>query len=84
MKKENFVEKTISQIPEIKSLRWLANQFPYIENPKDDTDRLSNAIHVYCTAGANKIEELAKTNFSLKIENCALLGEIEEGNNDNE
>lgn len=48
------------EIPEVKSLRWLANMFPYIENPEDNTDRMTNAIHIYCTAGADKIEELAK------------------------
>ena len=48
------------EIPEVKSLRWLANMFPYIENPEDDTDRMTNAIHIYCTAGADKIEELQK------------------------
>lgn len=48
------------EIPEVKSLRWLANMFPYIENPEDDTDRMTNAIHIYCTAGADKIEELLK------------------------
>ena len=46
------------ELSEVKSLRWLANMFPYTENPKDDTDKISNAIHVYCTAGADKIEEL--------------------------
>lgn len=48
------------EIPEVKSLRWLANMFPYTENPEDDTDRMTNAIHIYCTAGADKIEELQK------------------------
>ena len=48
------------EIPEVKSLRWLANMFPYIENPEDDTDRMTNAIHIYCIAGADKIEELQK------------------------
>lgn len=46
------------EIPEVKSLRWLANMFPYTENAKDETDKMSNAIHIYCTAGADKIEEL--------------------------
>ena len=49
------------EIQEVKSLRWLANMFPYIENPEDDTDRMTNAIHIYCSAGADKIEELQKT-----------------------
>lgn len=44
--------------PEVKSLRWLANMFPYTEHPEDETDKISNAIHVYTTAGADKIEML--------------------------
>lgn len=44
--------------PEVKSLRWLANMFPYIEHPEDETDKITNAIHVYTTAGADKIEML--------------------------
>lgn len=47
-----------NEIPEVKSLRWLANMFPFTENPQDEADRISNAINLYCTAGANKIEEL--------------------------
>ena len=49
------------EIPEVKSLRWLSNMFPFVDNPKDETDRMSNAIHVYCSAGADKIEELVKS-----------------------
>lgn len=52
------MEKNKNGMQEVNSLRWLANMFPYVENPQDDTDRLSNAIHVYCSAGADKIEEL--------------------------
>lgn len=48
------------EIKEVKSLRWLANMFPFIENPKDEEDKMMNAINVYCTAGADKIEELAE------------------------
>lgn len=44
--------------PEVKSLRWLANMFPYTEHPEDEADKITNAIHVYTTAGANKIEML--------------------------
>lgn len=50
----------IKELPEVKSLRWLANMFPFTKDPKDETDRMSNAIHIYCTDGANKIEELTK------------------------
>ena len=46
------------EIPEVKSLRWLANMFPFTKNPKGDTAIISNTINVYCTAGADKIEEL--------------------------
>lgn len=48
------------EIPEVKSLRWLSNMFPFVENPKDETDKMSNAIHIYCSAGADKIEELVR------------------------
>lgn len=48
-----------ADIPEAKSLRWLANMFPWTKNPQDDTDRMTNAIHVYAEAGANKIDALA-------------------------
>lgn len=41
-----------------KALRWLANQFPAIENPKDDADKLSTCINLYCTNGAETIIEL--------------------------
>lgn len=43
---------------EAKSLRWLSNMFPFTRIPMDETDRKSNAIHVYCEAGATKIEKL--------------------------
>lgn len=59
-------------IPEVSSLRWLANMFPFIENPEDDADKISNAIHVYCTAGANKIEELSAKVNNLEKENYNL------------
>ena len=52
-------ENNKKEIPEVKSLRWLANMFPFVKEPKDDEDRISNAIHLYCTAGADKIEELS-------------------------
>lgn len=47
-------------IPEVKSLRWLANMFPKVEKPKDDTDKISTCIHLYCTAGANLLEDYRK------------------------
>lgn len=56
----------MEEIGEVKSLRWLANNFPFIENPEDDADKISNAIHVYCTAGADKIEALNEELVELK------------------
>lgn len=58
-----ILNNSIKEIPEVKSLRWLANMFPYTEKPKDETDKISNAIHIYCTAGADKIEELANREY---------------------
>ena len=46
------------EIPEAKSLRWLANMFPYTEGAVEQVDKMSNCIHLYATNGANKIEEL--------------------------
>lgn len=50
---------------EAKSLRWLANMFPLTNVPLDETDKISNAIHIYCTAGAEKIDQLQKENEML-------------------
>lgn len=47
------------EIPEAKSLRWLANMFPFIDKPKDEEDKINNVINLYCTAGADKLEELS-------------------------
>lgn len=65
MKNENKPK----ELQEAKSLRWLANMFPFIENSKDETDKMSNAINVYCTAGANKIDELQKNVYELTYQN---------------
>lgn len=51
---------------ETKSLRWLANMFPFTENPEDEGDKMCNAIHVYAKAGADKINELQETIDELK------------------
>lgn len=48
------------EIPEVKSLRWLANMFPKVEKPQDDSDKISTCIHLYCTAGANLLEDYRK------------------------
>lgn len=58
-----------SEIAEAKSLRWLANMCPFVNIPKDNCDRMSNAIHLYCEAGAAKIEELQKEIERLKSKN---------------
>ena len=42
--------------------------FPYIEKPKDDTEKMNNAIHVYATRGADKIEQLEE-DISMMIDN---------------
>ena len=51
---------------ESSSLRWLSNNFPFIENPKTDVDRMGNCIHAYSLAGAVKIEELLRENERLE------------------
>ena len=60
-----------------KSLRWLANQFPAVEAPSDDTDRLLSCIHLYCTAGADAIDTLTASLAALKAENEEKDKEIE-------
>ena len=42
----------------VKSLRWLSYMFPETHPAKDDTDRISNNIHLYCKSAADAIEEL--------------------------
>lgn len=56
------------EIGEAKSLRWLSNQFPFTTNAKNDIDRMGNCIHLYCRAGADKIEELNQTVIELTKE----------------
>lgn len=41
-----------------KSLRWLCNQFPFVDNAKDVTDKMISCIHVYSNNGAQAIEQL--------------------------
>lgn len=66
------------EIPEAKSLRWLCNQLQITIPTQDDGDRLCNAIHVYCEAGAKKIEELQKEIERLKVfeEYCKNMKEL--------
>ena len=47
----------------IKSLKWLIFNFPEIENPKDDADRISNCIHLYCQ---NAVDELNRQNAEIE------------------
>lgn len=49
-----------------KLLRWLANMFPFTEDPKDEADGIFNCIHTYSLAGAYRIEELEKEIERLK------------------
>ena len=44
------------------SLRWLANMFPEVTKPEDESDKLSNVIHRYCTAGADLIDKFTNKN----------------------
>lgn len=69
MSKENKILYNDNEIQEAKSLRWLANMFPYSKSAIESDDKINNAIHIYCMAGANKIEELAKENKELKEQN---------------
>lgn len=59
----------MKEVPEAKSLRWLANMFPLTMPPLDSTDKMSNAIHVYCKSAADKLEALQEENEIL-IELC--------------
>lgn len=43
-----------------KQLEWLTFNFPHVENPKDDTDRLCNCIHLYCENAVAVFDELEK------------------------
>lgn len=64
----------MNNIPyEAKSLRWLENMFPFNENATDNIDKMSNAIHVYCKAGADCIEANTK-----ELERYRKLGTVEE------
>ena len=56
------------EIKEAKSLRWLAFQFPLVEHPKNEAERMCNAIHVYAIAGAEKIEAFADNKGWVSVE----------------
>ena len=59
-----------------KRLRWLANMFPMQIPAKDENDKLCNAIHLYSTAGANKIEAQERRIQELEAELKAALNTI--------
>lgn len=51
---------------EVKSLRWLANMWPLVEKPEDDADKMSTCIHLYCTAAADRVEQMAEAIENLR------------------
>ena len=60
------------EIKEAKSLRWLAVQFPKVENPKDDIDKMQNCINLYCTNAADLIDHQQAEIERLQGENLML------------
>lgn len=57
----------------IKSLQWLIFNFPKVENPKDESDKICNCINLYCTNAVDllkrqnaEIERLQKENERVK------------------
>lgn len=69
-----------AEIPEVKSLRWLANMWTQVEKPTDDADRMSNAIHLYCTAAADRMEAMSEAvdyARTINAENVRLKAELE-------
>lgn len=71
----------MNELNESKSLKWLANMFPFIKDQKDETDRINNAIHCHCTNGATKIDEL-QSELS-KYKNMYLISKISFDNMEN-
>lgn len=54
-------ETQVGEIAEAKSLRWLANMWPLVEDPKDEADKMSTCIHLYCNAAADRMDQMAET-----------------------
>ena len=52
-----------------KRLRWLIFNFPIIKKPKDDADRLSNCISLYCQGALDEIIRQDEEIERLKKEN---------------
>lgn len=70
----------IGEIHEAKSLRWLANMWPLVEDPKDEADKMSTCIHLYCTAAADRMDQMAETidyARTINAENVRLKAELE-------
>lgn len=53
---------------EAKRLRWLAFNFPHIDEPKDESDKICNCINLYCTEAADAIEHLVRKVMELEAE----------------
>lgn len=73
-------ETQIGEIQESKSLRWLANMWPLVEDPKDESDKWSTTIHLYCTAAADRMDQMAEAiEYARKIkqERDAAVADIE-------
>ena len=66
------------EIQEASSLRWVANQFPHIENAEDDVARMMNCINLYCSRGADLIEDQKKKIDNLVEEQENLKNHIKE------
>ena len=59
----------MNDIPEVKSLLWLAEQFPAVEKPQNDIGRMQNCIHRYCMNAVNLINRQKAEIESLKLIN---------------
>lgn len=65
---KNYPCNNEMNIPETSSLGWLCQNFPFIEEPEDESDKISSCIFMYCYDAIRKIEELAIENEVLKNE----------------
>ena len=63
---------------EAKSLRWLAFNFPKVENPQTESDKLSNCIHLYSSAAADRIDQLERELEIVKAERDSYAAEVKE------
>lgn len=50
----------MSENETIKSLKWLIFNFPKTEKPRDDTERISNCINLYCQNAVNELNRQQK------------------------